>query len=211
MQRRRLIEYVATYRPSSAFFQSTGNGDGPTLLDAVKMPGELWHRQPATDHRGCELPEASSFVFPFYARLHTTAPEAYFHSFVLTTSSGDRLYGYCFTRYAPLPADRLAVVKLQVAFKMGVGEGSPAVMPLHFFEPWAVVLFSFHPFHNSFARLLLDYGGRRTPELVFKGATGCVVDGIAWHCFLTCSYAPTRPYHVDHLAPLAFGSSRQLK
>ena len=89
------------------------------------------------------------------------------HLLLLTSASHYHCPGYAFTRFVPLSAARLSVVKLQVAARMMARDGAASLreLPSQLFEPNALCFFSLHAFHNAFARILIDFARHRwTPD-----------------------------------------------
>jgi hypothetical protein len=92
---------------------------------------------------------------------------------VLTTQFGDRLYGHCFTRHVPVAPER------RQELLPDTDDSS------HYFEPIALVILSFHPFHNSFARILIDFGRYRWTRSI-DSSTSYFCDSVDL-LFLLCS------------------------
>ena len=155
-----LVDYVCLFSHELHPFEHTCEVD--FLSPTPVLKGELTFCIPSPSHPALSasipLPDClEHFVYPTGILLHPSPPPPLSHSFVLTLSSGERLYGYSHTVHLPVSSAVLSVLRMQTANRLMqephlvyAGHSLPTVL----YAPHSVCLLTRHPFSSAYSQLL---------------------------------------------------------
>ena len=142
---------AAAYRSATDAGETSSEEDRTYSVEEIRFRAAVLDRFPTTDRETLPLPKGIDlFCLPFGLTLSRTAKLPCYFTFASTLSSGDRLYGHCFTVYEPVNARQRIAIQAEASSQ--AERAHLASIPL--FVPKCLCILSPILYANEFHRIL---------------------------------------------------------
>ena len=155
-----LVDYLCLFSHETHPFLHTCSLD--FLSPTPVLKGQMTFSLPSPSHPSLDCPVPlpdclEHFVYPSGILLLPSPPAPMSHSFVLTLTTGDRLYGLCHTVHLPVAPSVLSVVRMQTADRMMKDPAliaSGRTLPPALYAPHSLCLLTRCNFTSAYTQLL---------------------------------------------------------